>query len=154
VSLRRSQSPYRRSSVGKMHVKLVGDSPLICHAWSHKAKQEMLDKQLKKAKQKREAKDPTQDVQNSLYPLTDGSGYGFPGAFKAAAVDACRNVEGVTMALARGAFHIDGELVPLKGNGSLMRRWFGSAWARPTFDTGQSSGLGAPRSWSVTTRQF
>jgi len=50
-----------------MQVTLIGDSPLICHAWSKKAKQEMLDKQMKKAKQQKTAKDPQKDYEESLY---------------------------------------------------------------------------------------
>jgi hypothetical protein len=34
-----------------MQSRIIGDSPLICHAWSAKAKKAMLDKQMKKAKQ-------------------------------------------------------------------------------------------------------
>ncbi len=37
--------------IKRMEITLVGDSPLICHRWSDKAKKEMLDKQMKKAKQ-------------------------------------------------------------------------------------------------------
>lgn len=96
-------------------VRLVGDAPLICHAWSHKAKQEMLDKQMKKAKPAKAAKDPEKDYQDSLYPYP-GGGYGFPSvAFKSAAVDACSHVDGITKVEARGAFHIDGDLVRLEG---------------------------------------
>ncbi len=96
-------------------VTLIGDSPLICHAWSKKAKQEMLDKQMKKAKQAKEAKDPVRDYEESLYRLPNG-GYGFPAvAFKSAAVDACSHVANITKVEARGAFHIDGELVPIWG---------------------------------------
>lgn len=95
-------------------IKLIGDSPLICHAWSPKAKKEMLDKQMKKAKGGREAKNPEKDFEESLYKVNGG--YGFPvRAFKKAAVDACRNISGIPMTLARGAFHIDGDLVPIKG---------------------------------------
>ena len=40
-------------------IKVVGDSPLIMHAWSDKAKQMILDKQMKKAKSKgHDAKNP------------------------------------------------------------------------------------------------
>ena len=98
-----------------LKVRVVGDSPLICHAWSEKARRQMLDKQMKKAQGAKEAKDPQRDYEESLYRLPDG-GYGFPAiAFKRAAVSACRNIEGVTMSLARGAFHVVGELVPLEG---------------------------------------
>lgn len=33
-------------------IRVVGDSPLIMHKWSEKAKKEILDKQMKKAKTK------------------------------------------------------------------------------------------------------
>jgi hypothetical protein len=69
-----------------MDVTIVGDSPLIVHAWSEKAKRQMLDKQLKKAAKGREAKDPKQDFEDSMYRFYDG-GFGFPSvAFKSAAV--------------------------------------------------------------------
>lgn len=98
-----------------MDIKIVGDSPLICHAWSHKAKQEMLDKQMKKAKQAKTAKDPQRDYEESLYPHPEG-GYGFPAvAFKAAAVDACSHVANITKVEARGSFHILGEMVKIDG---------------------------------------
>jgi len=98
-----------------MQVTLIGDSPLICHAWSKKAKQEMLDKQMKKAKQQRAAKDPEQDYKDSLYTHPEG-GYGFPAvAFKAAAVDACSHIANMTKVEARGAFHINCELVKIQG---------------------------------------
>ena len=104
-----------------MEIRLIGDSPLICHAWSKKAKQQMLDKQMKKAKEAKSAKDPEQDFRDSLYPL-EGGGYGFPAvAFKAAAVDACSHVDGITKVEARGAFHIDGDMVRLIGSEPTMR---------------------------------
>lgn len=102
--------------VRKMELTLVGDSELIVHRWSEKAKKEMLDKQMGKAKSgKKAAKDPEQDYRDSLYTMPDGS-YGFPAvAFKSTAVDACRFVEGMKMTEARGAFHIIGELVRIDG---------------------------------------
>lgn len=101
-----------------IRLRLVGDSPLICHAWSEKAKREMLDKQMKKAKQAKEAKDPRADFEQSLYPHPDG-GFGFPAvAFKNAAVDACSSIAGVTKVEARGAFHIIGDLVKIEGTPS------------------------------------
>lgn len=98
-----------------MRVTLVGDSPLISHKWSDKAKAMMLGKQMKKAKQAKEAKDPEQDFRDSLYEHPAG-GYGFPVvAFKSAAVDACSHVAGITKVLARGAFHVSGELARIEG---------------------------------------
>lgn len=98
-----------------IRLRLVGDSPLICHAWSEKAKREMLDKQMKRAKQAREAKDPQADFEKSLYRHPDG-GYGFPSvAFKSAAVDACSSISGITKVEARGAFHIIGDMIRIEG---------------------------------------
>lgn len=102
-----------------MEITLEGDSPLICHRWSEKAKKEILDKQMKKAKQAKEAKDPERDFRESLYEHPEG-GYGFPVvAFKAAAVDACSYVDGITKVAARGAFHVQEELARLDGEPSM-----------------------------------
>ena len=52
--------------------KIVGDTPLIVHAWDEKAKRMMLEKQMgKAAKTKHEIKVPTNDFINSLYWLTE-----------------------------------------------------------------------------------
>lgn len=51
-------------------VTIVGTSPLIVHAWSEKARREILDKQTGKAtKAKHGIKVPTNDFMNSLYWL-------------------------------------------------------------------------------------
>ncbi|MDK1386381.1 hypothetical protein QN224_13275 [Sinorhizobium sp. 8-89] len=104
-----------RLDIRLMEVTVIGDSPLIVHAWSEKAKREMLGKQMKTAKQAKEAKDPRADFESSLYRLADG-GYGFPSiGFKAAAVTACTSVAGITKVAARQAFHILGEDVDVIG---------------------------------------
>jgi len=91
-------------------LKIVGDSPLICHAWSQKAKLQMLNKQLKKAETGKEVRRPATEFAESLYWLTEKpdfdeltdeqveeiladiipkSKFGFPTtAFKSAALDA------------------------------------------------------------------
>src|SRR5690348_13770439 len=56
---------------------IVGDTPIIVHAWSEKAKREMLAKQVKATKPGREARDPQADFISSLYEMGDGK-YGFP----------------------------------------------------------------------------
>jgi hypothetical protein len=53
-------------------VTIVGTTPLIVHAWSHKAKQQMLDKQRGKAtKAKHEIKIPVNDFIEACYWLTE-----------------------------------------------------------------------------------
>lgn len=53
-------------------ITIVGTTPLIVHAWSHKAKQEMLDKQRgKKTGAKHDIKIPVNDFMESLYWLTE-----------------------------------------------------------------------------------
>jgi hypothetical protein len=104
-----------------LKVKLVGDSPLVCHKWSEKAKQMILDGQSGAPRMKKAPKDPEQDFRDSLYPHPEG-GYGFPsGAFKDAAVGACRYVDGIKMTEARGAFHVLGELSRVEGSEPEMR---------------------------------
>lgn len=124
--------------------RLVGDSPLISHRWSDKAKQMMLDKQMGKAVQKKPPKDPQQEFLDSLYPFP-GGGYGFPSvAFKAAAVSACRSVEGIKMTEARAAFHIPGELVKINGEPSMREDM-----VRISMGTADIRYRGEFRDWSV-----
>ena len=109
-------------------IEVEGLAPLLCHAWSKKVGQGILDKQMKKAKQGREAKDPERDFRESLYPL-DGNhdeknfgkgGFGFPAlAFKSAAVTACTSVDGMSKVGARQYFHVMGDLVKIKGTPTL-----------------------------------
>lgn len=122
-----------------MTVNIVGDSPLIVHKWSEKAKKEMLDKQMKKASKGKQAKVPLKDFVDALYWLDENGDcietpegldditndtpinevmdvvsqgrFGFPTvAFKACAIDAGYQ-QGVIAkkTTARGAFHILGE---------------------------------------------
>jgi hypothetical protein len=103
-----------RIDIRRMRARIVGDSPLITHAWSQKAKQMMLDKQMKRGTQAKEAKNPEQDYQDSLYRLPDGVP-GFPAiGIKAAAIRGAKSL-GMVMADQKAAFHIDGDLLPIKG---------------------------------------
>lgn len=117
--------------VRQMAITLVGDSPLICHRWSEKAKKEILDKQMKKGKTAKVAKDPFRDFIDSLYWLSEmpsnpteadvkNATFGFPSvAFKAAAVTACGEVDGMKMTQARRRFHVDGEFVTIDGTPTM-----------------------------------
>lgn len=108
-------------TVERMSIPIIGDSPLITHKWSEKAKKEMLDKQMKVAKTAKEAKDPQRDFEESIYYHPEG-GFGFPSvAFKNAAVSACRFTDGTKMTVARGAFHVEGEFVKIEDSEPTMR---------------------------------
>lgn len=105
-----------------LRLRLVGLSPLICHAWSKKALDAMLEKQMGKARAKKEPKDPEADFQASFYRLPDGRA-AFPTlAFKAAAVGAARQIEGLKMTFLRGAFHVEGEFVAIESPNEARRR--------------------------------
>lgn len=110
----------KKLDIRSIVLTLVGDSPLITHKWSEKAKKQMLDKQMKKAVAAKEAKDPEQDYKDSLYEHPDG-GYGFPTiGVKASAVTAAAQCD-MFKTEARAAFHIDGELVRIEGDEPEMR---------------------------------
>lgn len=113
-------------------LKIVGDSPLICHAWSEKAKREMLYKQTKRATAGREVRDPFMDFVNSLYwvtpkpekPTMDDvikARFAFPAiAFKAAAIDGAYQGGIVNKKTTlRAAFHILDELVEIEGTPTI-----------------------------------
>lgn len=110
----------KKINIQRAEIELVGDTSLIVHAWSAKAKRDMLDKQMKKAKTAKAAKSPEQDYEEAFYRMDDGKP-GFPTiAFKAAAVAAGgRFSDGLKMTELRGAFHIDGELTPIIGKPTM-----------------------------------
>lgn len=114
----------------RLEIFLVGDTPIIIHRWSEKAKKELLDRQLQKAKGKKGARDPQKDFEDSLYKVDEngtlddehGTCFGFPViGFKAAAVTACTSIGGITKVQARQAFHIEGEYAVIKGSEPKMR---------------------------------
>lgn len=126
-------------------LRIVGDSPLIMHAWSQKAIGMIRDKQTKATKTKaREAKNPVEDFVESMYWLSGkptemteeavqealASGrarFGFPvTAIKQATISAAyRSGVSKDMASLRGAFFIRGEgpdmLGEVKGSTPIMR---------------------------------
>ena len=97
-------------------LRLIGDSPLVTHAWSEKAKKEMRDKQMKKARAARAAKDPEAEFNGARYRMADGAD-GFPAAgVKLAIAVAGRYAEGVTMVSTKQAIHVNlgQHLVPIQ----------------------------------------
>lgn len=129
--------------IKKATIHLVGDSPMIMHAWSEKAKREMLEKQMKITKTKaKTAKNPVEDFIRSMYWLTtmpeemteaafdeainNGARFGFPvTAFKQAAISAAYRMGWAKdKASLRGAFFIDcdeNQMVEIKSDAPIMR---------------------------------
>lgn len=120
-------------NIQSLELVVVGDSELIIHKWSEKAKKAMLDKQMHNAVPAKAAKNPEQDFFDSLYWLTKKPAkpkmadlakakFGFPAVgFKAAAVNACSFVEGVTKVVARGMMHINQEFIEIESDAPRMR---------------------------------
>lgn len=96
-------------------VWIVGDMPLIVHAWSEKAKREMLEKQTKAVKGRgRAAKDPLSDFRASLYDFGEGT-YGFPAtAFKNAFLSAAHKDRGIPKTEAMKAIFIHADMVRVR----------------------------------------
>lgn len=84
-----------------LEVEIVGTTPLLVCAWSKKAKEQMLAKQMKRANKAREAKNPHEDYLAGLYTSTTGW-TGIPaGGVKGCLVNSCRAVDGLPMTLAK-----------------------------------------------------
>lgn len=129
--------------IKRIKIRIAGDSPLIVHAWSTKAKQMMLDAQMGKTKTKaREKKNPVEDFIESLYWLEgkpeepteeafvqavqNGARWGFPvTAIKQAANSAAYRMGWVKNQMGlRGAYFIkgtDGDFAEIKGAIPEMR---------------------------------
>lgn len=103
--------------LAKHQIYLRGSAPLIVHAFPEKARKEILDKQMQKAKGGRDPRNPHAEVEACKYLLRDGR-HGFPAvAFKSAAVTACTSLADVTKVAARQAFRVLGE--PMEDPGML-----------------------------------
>lgn len=123
-------------------IKIVGDTPLIVHAWSEKAKKMMLDAQTKATKTKaKEARNPMDEFINSMYWLTPvpestedafvkainrGAKWGFPvGAIKQAANSAAYRLGWVKNQMElRGAYFLKtefGDMARIEGSAPEMR---------------------------------
>lgn len=133
----------RPIEIQKTTIRIVGDTPLIMHAWSEKAKREMLAKQMKTTKSAaREAKNPVEDFVRSMYWLTpmptdmtedgfekaiaEGARFGFPvTAFKQAAISAAYRMGWAKDKMSlRGAFFIDSDenqMIEIHSDTPVMR---------------------------------
>ena len=78
----------------------------MVNKFSEKSKTEMLEKQTKRAKGAKEARNPMAEVKAATYFMPNGK-YGIPASgLKNCAVSACRFIDGVKMTQAKGAFFV------------------------------------------------
>lgn len=97
------------------NIWLVGDTPLITHSWSFKARNEMLGKQVKATRGGKEARNPEEDFQNSLYSMGDDGTYGFPAmGVKNCILSAAHKDKGVARSAVLGALWVDADMVRVR----------------------------------------
>lgn len=129
--------------IKRVNIRIIGDTPLIVHAWSTKAKRMMLEAQMKTTKTKaKEIRDPYDEFIHSLYWLEgepkestpkafeeavkNGAKWGFPvGAIKQAGNSAAYRLGWVKNQMElRGSYFLQteyGEMAEIKGSIPEMR---------------------------------
>lgn len=132
----------RALNIKKVKIRIVGDTPLIVHAWSDKAKKMMLDAQQRTTKTSaKPIRDPYDEFVNSMYWLTEkpestveafeaavaaGAKWGFPvGAIKMAGNStAYRNGWVKNQMQLRGAYFLEtefGDMAQIEGDTPIIR---------------------------------
>jgi hypothetical protein len=102
----------------KFKLWIIGDTPLITHAWSEKAKREMLAKQVRAVKPGKEPRDPMSDFVSSLYEMGQERGhmtYGFPATgVKNAILSSAHKDKGVARTAVLSALWIDATMTRVR----------------------------------------
>lgn len=120
----------RKATYNGFDFWIVGDTPILCHAWSEKARRQMLEKQVKSFSPGKEARDPGQEFIDSLYEMPDGK-FGFPAmAVKNAIVSVAHKDKGIPRTVVQGALFIKATWTPTRPalagaqcNMPLLRLW-------------------------------
>lgn len=107
----------------EMKVTINGQTPLIVHRFGEMARRQIEDKQQKKAKTAKEARDPEAEFRDALYIIDEEKGvYGFPAAgIKKALVHAGGRFADEQMTRLRGALNVMGDLLVINGSEPKMR---------------------------------
>lgn len=117
-AVRISLEPIRLRTI---HVVIEGDTPLIIHKFSEKAKKQIQDKQGGKATQstKKTIRKPEEEFNEARHTFIDEQGEVRDGvravAIKTALVEAGKRYMGIDKVDTRGDLHINCELVPIDG---------------------------------------
>lgn len=90
---------------------VVGDTPLITHAWAEKSRREMLQKQIGATRGGREKRNPEEDFVSSLYEMGDGT-WGFPATgVKKCILSAAHKDKGVPRSSVLSALWLDAHMI-------------------------------------------
>lgn len=93
---------------------IVGDTPIIVHAWSEKAKREMLAKQVKATRPGKEARDPHADFVSSLYEM-GADRYGFPvTGIKNCLLSAAHKDKGIARSTVMASLFLEAEMTRVR----------------------------------------
>lgn len=109
--------------VAIFHIK--GKTPLVMHRFSEKAAKQIEAKQQGKANTKtgKKARKPKEEFEGAKYIFEDGKTEGIRAvSFKKAMVRAAKQFPNLTMADAKGFFHVlaaEGDLLPIKGKSQM-----------------------------------
>jgi hypothetical protein len=97
------------------NIWIVGHMPLITHAWSEKARREMLTKQKQElTPEGKSPRDPEKDFFNSMYRMADGK-YGFPvTAIKKAMIEVAHKDKGINKTDVMKGLWLDAEMIRTK----------------------------------------
>lgn len=116
-----------RPNLIRLHITLVGTSPLLVNNFDEKTKVEIEENYQKRAKVKSQPKSAEAQFLASLYVIPGKKGqYGVPASgLKKCAIAACRYVDGIKMSHTTGAFHVVGDtngLIQVLGDKPVMDR--------------------------------
>jgi len=101
-------------------VKIVGDTSLICNRFPPEQIEKIKNKGMRRSGQGKKTRDLEAEFHESYYK--NGKNYLFPATgLKKAAVSACRFIDGAKMTEIRGAFHVLGDFITLKGEEPIRR---------------------------------
>lgn len=104
-----------------MLVGIAGETPLLTNRFGEKAREKIENKQQKKAKGAREARNPEEEFQDACHMIRDGV-YGFPAVgIKKALVVAGGRFADEKMTHLRGVINIMGDLIEIKAPPPKMR---------------------------------
>ena len=107
--------------LGTIMVGIIGQTPLLTNRFREKARQKIEDKQQKKAKGPKDARNPTEEFEDACHVISEGV-YGFPAVgIKKALVVAGGRFADEKMTHLRGVINIMSDMIEIKAKAPKMR---------------------------------